>query len=312
MSSYLPDLTGGGGYGPAPAEFGNAEDSAPTSAMFDVGGHGQAAPYSLAVNGMLSKQIEEIRGKTTMALNLSTNWKRRFRDFMSKKNNDLIDFIKVSVPNHPVFGRGEILLRRFGNPQCTVTHPSVRDMILDISGETCLGEINEAMTALSGSGPLKDLAAHITLLYDLYKEAGEAAMVAQNNLKMKMDKLDRIQGKLANLFEIDVNDKYEQLMAANEEYLKKVFEEADIEKDYKDVIESYRRFLTLRDVVLTTNAFSLTESQPLCSICVEEQVSHALTPCGHTFCQNCIRKHTSNACFICRTNVREKIRLFFG
>lgn len=312
MSSYLPDLTGGGGYGPAPAEFESAENSAPTAAIFDVGGHGQSNPYSLAVGGMLSKQVEEIRGKAAMALNLNMTWKRRFREFMSKKNNDLVDFIKVDVPTHPVFGRGEILLRRFGNPQCSVTHPSVRDMILDVSGQTCIEEVNAAMAALSGSGPLKDLAAHVTMLYELYKEAGEAAIQAQNALKMKLDKLDKLQGKLANLFEIDVNEKYEQLMEANEAYLKQVFEEANIEKDYKTLIESYRRFITLRDVVLLTKTFTTSESQPLCSICVEEYVSHALTPCGHTFCQSCIRKHTSNACFICRATVKDRVKLYFG
>jgi hypothetical protein len=300
------------GVGYAPADFGSADELAPSAAIFDVGGHGQQNPYSLAVGGMLNKQIEEIRGKATAAMNLSTTWKRRFREFMSKKNNDLVDFIKADVTSHPVFGKGEILLRRFGNPQCTVTHPSVRDMILDISGTTCIEEVNAALSALSGSGPLKDFAAHITILYDLYKEAGEAAIVAQNGLKLKMDRLDKIQGKLANLFEIDVNDKYEGLMEANEAYLKKVFDDADIEKDYKGVVEAYRRFITLRDVILLTRTHTSVENAPLCSICVEEGVSHALTPCGHTFCQNCIRKHTSNVCFICRAGVRDRIKLYFG
>jgi hypothetical protein len=312
MSSYSPDLTGMVGAAYAPADFGSAEDSAPMAAVFDVGGHGQQNPYNLAVGGMLTKQIEEMRGKTTAALNLNTTWKRRFREFMAKKNNDLVDFIKADVPSHPVFGRGEILLRRFGNPQCTTSHPSVRDLVLDLSGETGLDEVNAAMLSLSGSGPLKDFAAHITVLYEMYKEAGEAAIVAQNGLKLKLDKLDKLQGKLANLFEIDVNDKYEQLMEANEAYLKKVFEEANIETEYKSVIQAYRKFLTLRDIVLLTKSHSATESMPLCSICIEEGVSHVLIPCGHTFCQNCIRKHTTNTCFICRANVKDRVKLYFG
>ena len=301
-----------GGYGPAPADFGDAQELAPSGALFDIGGHGQAAPYSLAMGNMLNKQIEEIRGKTMAALALSGNWKRRFREFMAKKNNDLIDFLKVTVPSHPVFGRGEMLLRRFGNPQCTPSHPSVREMIMDVSGETCIEEVNAAMTAIGGAGPLKDLVAHTTLLYELYREAGEAAMTAQNTLKAKLDKLDKLQGKLANLFEIEVNEKYEQLMEANEAYLKQVFEEAKIEDEYKNVVESYRRFITLRDVLLVTKTFKILDSQPLCSICVEEPVSYALAPCGHTFCQNCIKKHTSNSCFICRATVKDRVRLYFG
>jgi hypothetical protein len=313
MASYSSEITGmSGGYGPAPADFGDAQESAPSGAIFDIGGHGQTAPYTIAVGNMLNKQLEEIRGKATMALAISTTWKRRFREFMSKKNNDLIDFLNVTVPSHPVFGRGEILLRRFGNPQCGPSHPSVRDMIMDVSGETTIEEVNEGMLAIGGSGPLKDLVAHTTLLYEMYKDAGEAAIAAQNALKLKLDKLDKVQGKLANLFEIDVNDKYEALMEANESYLKKVFEEAQIESDYKGLIEAYRKFITLRDVILTSKAFKSMESQPMCSICVEEPVSYTLTPCGHTFCQNCIKKHTSNSCFICRASVKDKVRLYFG
>ena len=313
MSSYNPDLTGMASAPYAPADFGSAEDSAPTGVLFDVGGHGQSAPYAIAVGNMLNKQIDEIRGKATAALALNTNWKRRFREFMAKKNNDLVDFIKGKVPDHPVFGRGEMLLRRFGNPQCTATHPSVRDMLLDVSGnETYLKEVDEAMTAVGGSGPVKDLVAHIGILYELYKEAGEAAITAQNTMKLKLDRLDKLQGKLANLFEIEVNDKYEALMEANEAYLKKVFEESQIEQDYQGVVEAYRRFLSLREVLLMTKSFSMMESQPQCSICVEDPVGYALNPCGHTFCQNCIKKHTSNTCFICRATVRDKIKLYFG
>lgn len=314
MASYITGITGttDTSYGPAPADFESAEDSSPSGILFDIGGHGHSTPYSTAIGGMLNKQIEEIRGKTAATMKLDVAWKRRFRDFMIKKNNSLLEFIQGDVPSHPVLGRGEILLRRFGNPQCSSTHPSVRDMILDVSGETCVEEVNAALTALSGSGPLKDLAAHMTLLHEMYKEAGEDLMTIQNNLKTKMDKLDKLQGKLANLFEIDVNDKYESLMMANEEYLKKVFEDTNIEAEYKALIEAYRKFITLRDTLLITKNFTNVENTPLCGICVEEGVSHVLVPCGHTFCQNCIRKHTSNICFICRTSIKDKVRMYFS
>ena len=311
MSSYLPGL-GGGGDAFSPADFGSAEDSAPTAVLFDIGGNGQSNPYTIAVNGMLNKHIEEMRGKATATVSLSATWKRRFREFMSKKNADLMGFVKATLQDHPVFGRGEMLLRRFGNPNSNTSHPSIRDMVLDVSGETAIVEVEEAMKALSGSGPLKDLGAHITMMYEMYRESGEAAMTAQNALKVKLDRLDRIQGKLANLFEIEVNDKYEQLMEANELYIKKLFEDANIEADYKATVEAYRKFLTLRDTVLLTKAFSSVESQPICSICIEEPVTHTVSPCGHTFCLNCIKKHTSNTCFICRTPIRDKIKLFFG
>jgi hypothetical protein len=46
-----------------------------------------------------------------------------------------------------------------------------------------------------------------------------------------------------------------------------------------------------------------------CSICYENKLSICLNPCGHCYCDICI-KDTDN-CFICRTNIINKIKLFF-
>lgn len=292
----------------APADFEDADQ--PMGVVFDIGGHGQDAPYSLAINSMLHKQIEEMKGKAA-AVNITSTWKRRLRDFMAKKNNELLDFLKVTVPHHPVFGPGEILLRRFGNPQVTPNHVSVRDMIFempDLSGED---SINASLIATSGETPLKDYVTHTLVIYDMYKEAGDNALKLQQGLKMKLDRLDRIQGKILGLFEIETNEKYEPLMKANEEYLEKIFKDSQIEEDYTALMAAYRRFITLRDVISTSRAVLAQESEPLCSICLEESVAYALNPCGHTFCQTCIRRQNGN-CFICRANVRDKLRLYFG
>jgi hypothetical protein len=45
-----------------------------------------------------------------------------------------------------------------------------------------------------------------------------------------------------------------------------------------------------------------------CSICYENKLSICLNPCGHCYCDICI-KNTDN-CFICRKNIINKIKLF--
>ena len=311
MSAYITPLGGTDGGTFAPADFGDDDANAPIAATFDIGGNGQAAPYTLAVNSMLSKQMEEIRGKAAAAMSTTRNWKFRLRDFMAQKNNDLLDFLKLTVPHHPVLGPGEVLLRKFGNPNVTPTHPSVRDMVMDASGGSYLDEINEALKSMSGQDPLHDYAAHTHIIYDLYKEAGDATLRAQHILKGKLEKLDRIQGKISGLFEVDTNDKFEPLMEASEAYLKKIFDDIQIEHDYKGVIEAYRKFVTLRDIVTQSRALLASESEPLCSICLNESVMYALSPCGHTFCQTCVRRQAGQ-CFVCRTNIKDKLKLFFG
>jgi len=309
--AYISPMGGLTGGAFASADFDLAEDTMPTGAMLDIGGNGQPDPYSTAVTSILDKQFHEIREKTSASMYTSSQWKRRFRDFMAKKNNELLDFLKLSVPHHPTLGPGEMLLRRFGNPQVTPTHPSVRDFVLDGSGCPALEDINAALVALSGEAPLKDYIAQTQAIFEMYREAGEDALKAQAALKMKLDKLDRIQGKISGLFEIEPNETYEPLMQANEAYLKKVYDDTKIGEDYDKLVSAYRRFVALREVATTARTVLAQESEPLCSICLDETVAFALNPCGHTFCQTCIRKQ-NGVCFICRTHIKDKLKLFFG
>jgi hypothetical protein len=45
-----------------------------------------------------------------------------------------------------------------------------------------------------------------------------------------------------------------------------------------------------------------------CTICFNNTISHCCNPCGHTYCFDCINK--TNNCYICRGNIRNKIKLY--
>jgi hypothetical protein len=262
---------------------------------------------------MIHKHTEEIKGRATALLHLPSGWKRRLRDFVSTKNNELLDFLKLNVPSHNVLGPGEILLRRFGNPQVTPNHVSVRDMVMDVSGaaEATLADLNSHLEQFKADGNLTNYANQTRVIYEEYKEAGDEVLKQQLALKQKLDKLDRIQNRIAGLLEVDANDKYQPLMESVEQYLKKVYQDCEIEQEYTKLVTAYRRFATLRDVVTMSRSLLSYESEPLCSICLNEPVTYAITPCGHTLCQTCMRRQ-SNQCFFCRGPIRDKIKLFFS
>jgi len=311
MSDYT-DVGGAAAWGTwAGADFPSAEDSMPPGAALDIGGHGMSAPYSLAVNAIVQKHMEEVRITAHARANMPGIWKKRLSDFLKMKNNTLLDFLSLSVKSHTVLGPGETLLRRFGNPQVTPSHPSVKDMVLDISGEDVTGEINQLLAAAATDDPLKTFEAQTIIIYDEYRKAGDRILDEQNSLKTKLDKFDRIQGRLTQLFDIDPSERYEELMTATEGYLKKMFEENAIEESYRKLIASYRRFVVLRDIVQTSRSLLAQESEPICSICLDESVSYALTPCGHTLCQTCMRRQNGQ-CFMCRVTIRDKVKLYFG
>lgn len=311
--SNSPVLQGMAGPGYSPADFADATDLQPLSAAFDIGGHGSSTPYSSAVGAMFNKQSDEIKGRAAALLHLPSGWKRRLRDFLSAKNNELLDFMKLSVPSHNVLGPGEVLLRRFGNPQVTPSHASVRDIIMDVSGasEAIVAELNGNLDKFKEEGNLTNYANQTRIIFEEYREAGDEVLKQQNLLKCKLDKLDRVQGRISSFLDIEANEKYQPLMESVEAYLKKVYDECNFEHEYKKLIEAYRRFATLRDVVTMSRSILSYESEPLCSICLNEPVTFAISPCGHTLCQTCMRRQVSQ-CFFCRGPIRDKIKLYFS
>eukprot|EP01038_Epipyxis_sp_PR26KG_P006757 gene6757-9259_t len=71
--------------------------------------------------------------------------------------------------------------------------------------------------------------------------------------------------------------------------------------------------LTERSQLVTTKQ-SLEESIAAhkCPICITNNVSHVLVPCGHTFCEVCINQLQRNKCPNCRTTFQQKMKFFMN
>jgi hypothetical protein len=255
--------------------------------------------------------VDELKQKAAASVSIPTGWKKRLRDFLSAKNTQLLDFLSLSIPSHPTLGKGEMILRKFGNVNLHANHPTVRDLVLDSSGVDVTGDIAAGLMALRTADGMKDFIAAVRYIQDQYREAGEEALKQEAAFRAKIETLDKLQGRLAMLFDLDPTEKYQPLMEATEEYLETVFKKNQIEEAYRAFISAYRKFIALRDVVLMTRAVTAQEAEPLCTICLQESVGYAMAPCGHTFCATCTRKQVG-MCFVCRGVVREKVKLFFG
>lgn len=308
MSAYNPHIPGEF----APADFDDAEDMRPASAIFDVGGVGSSTPYTTAIDGIIMKHADEIKQKVAGAIQTPADWKRRIRSFLSQKNSELLDFLHLTVNSHPTLGKGEIILRKFGNVSLRADHPTIRDLVLDTSGNSYLEEIDAIILSVrKGESAATDFINSVCSIFDQYREAGTEALRQEANLKMKMEVFDKFQGKIAALFDLDpTSEKYFPLLSASEEYLGSIFEKNQIKEAYMAFIEAYRKFITLRDIVSMIRTVQSNENEPVCTICISEPVVFCMNPCGHTYCQNCSLRH-AGGCFVCRTPVKDKIKIFF-
>ena len=295
----------------ASANFGDALEERPLGAVFDIGGNGSTTPYTTATNGLITKQLEEIKQKVANSLTMPSGWKSRLRDFLSKKNTELLDFLNLSLSSHPSLGKGEAILRRFGNVTTNTKNPSIRELVLDLSGGDSVQETDAILASLKTENSLKNFAECVRAIYEQYREAGEEVLKQEGIMKMKLATLDKLQGKVVALLELEPTTAYKALMEASESYIGTVFEKNQIGSSYKALIEAYRRFLTVRELVLMMRVIQSNENEPLCTICLEEPVAYCMSPCGHTYCVSCLRKQLT-ACFMCRAPIRDKIKLYFG
>jgi len=296
----------------SPADFDDAEDNRPISAIFDIGGAGSPAPYTTAINGIILKHADEIKQKVAGAIQTPNNWKKRIRSFLNQKNSDLLDFLQLTVSSHPTLGRGETILRRFGNISIRTDHPTIRDLVLDASGADYLSEIGAVLLSISkGENPITDFLTSVSTIFDQYREAGEEALKYEEILKTKMEIFDKFQGKIGALFDLDPTEKFFPLLEASEEYLGSIFEKNQIKETYISFIEAYRKFITLRDIVSMIRTVQSNENEPVCTICIEHPVVYCMNPCGHTYCQSCSQRQ-AGPCFVCRTPVRDKVKIYFN
>lgn len=294
----------------SPADFGDAEDSRPIQVQMDITGTGTLVPYSQLVNNVFQRHTTEIKEKTPNPSPTPNNWRRKFREFMTTKNEDIVNFLKKPIGSQSALSRAEVFLQKFGRADFSPSHPSLQYTYLDASGTSELNKIEQELNAVGPSTP-KEILDQVRWLYDMYRLAGEECMKHENNLKLRLDILDKTYQKVIAFSELPVNEETEKLAASVEQFVKKTFEDHKIEEEYTKAVDSYRRFTALRETILFLRFTELTEKEPLCSICLNEPVCFALVPCGHTFCGTCMKRQV-HACYMCRASIRDRVKLYFG
>lgn len=105
----------------------------------------------------------------------------------------------------------------------------------------------------------------------------------------------------------DMSTKYNQITNDTDIYCYTLLLEIEkkIESLRGELKKSKQKIKTYMDVFSFTNGFSM--GHP-CPICLTSEVKLFCEPCGHTYCNNCMK---SAHCYICRTKITKTHKLFF-
>jgi len=288
----------------ASANIQDAEETRPTAAHLEsLGGNGSIEGIT---RQSLNRHITESIPQPSPPL--QNNWRKRLREMMIKQNETVLGFLYKPATEHFIVGPVEQALRRYAVRQ-DIDVNALRSFksLLDISGS--VSEEIEQCIAKKGTSNALQVRGQMHALIELYKDTGDKLLECENQLKLRLDKMDSVQRRVSTVIELQTNDATPDLVVSLEQYLKVSFRDMSIEPIYKNLLYLYQKHITLREAIQIFKTGS--QSEPLCPICITESVGMAITPCGHTFCQTCARRMV-NECGVCRGRIKERMKLYFS
>ena len=288
--------------------------------------------YTQTVGNIFTRHANEIRTATEGALQpLHQIGRKKIRELIAKQNNEVFSFLQHPERTPSALGIAETLFRRYGHdaPTYRGTSSISRELNVDVSMSPVLTEVTASLAAVgaaaigaadvdaSASVPsntshssLSVLTHQLRWIFQQYKTTGEEVQRLEALLQQKTQALDKLQQRLPLITNLTTNDAYPQLLEAFQAYLQNAFRSSQIETTYRELVEAYKKWQVLRELVALPSLANSESREPLCSVCITDPITHAIAPCGHTFCTNCVRR-MSHQCYICRGQAREKVKLYF-
>lgn len=287
------------------ADFPDAESERPCDIL------GENISYTTALNNAVTKHYFELKEKNGEIVSLELIWKKRFRDFLNTKNNRILEFLTSKMKAHPVLGKSEQFFQIFGKKNVEFYKNSIQEIAFDLSGSV---KGKEEIDALLLSKDLPSIDKYIQqtqMLLDEYKDVTDIILKKELEFNLKLEVLESVNSSIKGLTKLKENESYNTMMEGIQSYMETIFEENHLEENYNEIMDAYRKFIALREVLQVVRKRELKEVEPLCTICFNDTISYAFVPCGHTFCQTCVKKQ-SLSCSICRSSIRERLKLFLS
>lgn len=270
---------------------------------------------TLTVRNLLRKHTSEIRDAAQISLSgsvggstLVPSYRRKLREFFLRNQQTIFQFLEQPVKDIPAVSAYTTIMSRFGSADFSIANASIKDLAIDISGETALPEVEDRL-GFSLSTFTENLGKFLQVLADVTDEI----MRLESALKQKTEAIDKLIHNVQGILTLgSKNPAYEAVVKSTEDYIKAAIAENALEATYNSLIGEYKTLTLLREAFLGARLVaSAAATEPLCSVCVSEPVNYTFAPCGHTFCQGCMRKQ-SIQCFICRQVIRERVKLYFS
>ena len=267
-------------------------------------------PLSVAIHNISSRHLHEINLNVPDDRQFLKSWRRTLQECLTQQNARLLQFLVADVSGSGTGTGSDDVTRRCTDVLTKYSKPtwnfasSTRELVLP----TSIADEAAWIESELGIHP-SVLREHIRKAIRLYTNTASSLSAAESGLQEKLNRLEVIVSRINDLMFMEPTQSLGELAEPTKHYLDSVLDKIDISDNYLDVVTQYKRFALLKGIV--SLAGFQKSATPMCTICMVKEVSHAVTPCGHTFCDECCQKQLTS-CYICRVQIRDRMRLYFG
>jgi len=272
--------------------------------------------YKHTISNALSAQCATIKlSSDEISQNITTVSKKKLKDLVAKHNNILFSFMIHPDKSPSIVNAAETIFRKFGQDIPTIKMNMKTNLLKDLHLDTALhdviAEFDTNLKRIRGESSLNDFMKQLKWIFTQYKNIGEEVLRLETTLFQKIEMLDKLHNRIQMITTLSDNDTLPELIESFAKYAEKIYSASTFEENYIELIEGYKKWNVCRQIVSVQNMIRQDDSDPQCSICLTEPIANAIVPCGHTFCTNCSKKQNTT-CYICRGQIRERIKLYFA
>ncbi len=307
----------------APIEY-SPEEQPPDINELSVQGY----PYASVIQNFSTKHFVDIKSSLPRSITNNHSARNRLRDFLNTYNEQLVANFVDRGKLSPTLSLAEHVFRKFGKG--ALIQGPLKELNLDTAIKECMSEVDREIqwvaptpsfgsTAAPGQEPaevpppseVEKLIWRLRRIMELYRNTAVALMKAEETLKARCESLEKLSAHLLLVTSLPESENYTDLLQVNQKYLEDIFQKTKVKDAYDDMIRFYKKWLICREVVTASVPSTAVNGSPLCSICLTEGVTHAMVPCGHTFCQSCVASRQPISCYVCRKGITQMIKLYF-
>jgi len=261
-------------------------------------------PMTVALHNISTRNLHEISTAHPDEKQFLRNWRRQLTDCMQLHSAELVKFLLSSnLTDAPIIKRCNDMLAKYSKPTWNFAS-SIRDLSMNI----CMDETLEGIEVELGLSTT-DLCKKMKTAIRMYTDTVTALCMAESRLEEKLKRIETVMSRMNELMFLEPTSSLEILEQPVMTYLGSILDKISLEEDYNELMTQYKKFVALRSIVQLGNFQK--SAVPTCTICMTREIGSTVTPCGHTYCEECCKAQVT-ACFICRVQIRDRVRLFFS